>query len=56
MFKSSTIKSAFQQAGLVPYNPQIVLNSMREARPTTPPPPPYKLPSTLYIPRSLYIV
>jgi len=38
IFKLSTIKLAFRQAGLVPYNPQIVLNSIREARPTTPPP------------------
>ncbi|OCK94970.1 uncharacterized protein K441DRAFT_558493, partial [Cenococcum geophilum 1.58] len=56
-FKLSIIKLAFRQAGLVPYNPQIVFNSICEARLTTPPPlPPYKPPSTLYILRSLHTV
>ena len=42
-FKSSSIKSSFRQTGLVPYNPSVVLNKLRETislRPTTPPPQP----------------
>ena len=45
-FKKSTILSAFRKTGLIPYNPEIVLQKIRPAnsqtppsRPVTPPPP-----------------
>ena len=45
-FKKSTILSAFRKTGLLPYNPEIVLQKIRPAnsqtppsRPVTPPPP-----------------
>ncbi len=46
-FKTSTIKHAFKQTGLVPYNPEIVLEKVRANQlaraPRTPSPPPLPL-------------
>ena len=36
-FKSTTIRSAWRQAGLIPYNPVPVLDKVREAHPPAPP-------------------
>ena len=41
-FKRSTITLAFRQTGLIPYNPAIILDWLREAVPSQPPP----IPST----------
>lgn len=38
-FKPSTIRSAFQATGLIPYNPSIVISKLREAAPTSTIPP-----------------
>ena len=38
-FKSTTIRSAWRQTGLIPYNPVLVLDKVREAHPPAPPRP-----------------
>jgi hypothetical protein len=60
-FKASSIKSAWKEAGLILYNPEVVLSKLRECAficPQTPPPtvqrpPLLKPPSTLTTPRSV---
>ena len=36
-FKSSTIKSAWEKTGLIPYNPEVVLTKIRALNPALPP-------------------
>ena len=38
-FQSTTIRSAWRQTGLIPYNPALVLDKVREAHPPAPPRP-----------------
>jgi hypothetical protein len=39
-FKKQTILASWREAGLWPYNPDVVLQKIRPTRPATPPPPP----------------
>ncbi|ERF72127.1 hypothetical protein EPUS_02918 [Endocarpon pusillum Z07020] len=58
-FKNSSIRSSFRECGLIPYNPQLVLEKVKEyqppppPRPSTPPETEFQPPTTPLTPQAL---